>query len=385
MALIKPTELGDNGVWASLLDAMFDLIDQHDHSPGKGARVPMATGVSVGADVPWNSGGSYFAITNLKAIDFQPQPASGMTTYAGALFVDSATNELNWRTTGGANVRITDGTGLNISLAGVIGGDYASVGALVDYTDTTDTYALRQQLGGGVRQFARLQSGDVDLYEFKAHPTGGVPANRVRLKSPAGLVSSYDLTWLTALPGTTTPLQVSSAGLISASNTFANATTFTGLATLSAGATAAAGQHISVSGTGKFKYGTVTDVFSSFQIVAESGCSIVFGGSTEATITASTASPIWKLGIQGVRVGTTISAVRVRGRITSNPMSFQLQGASTGASSSANISSGSDVTVSLAVSWTVIAENLWIAFFSSGVGGGTQFFVKHVEIDYGQA
>src|SRR6188474_185965 len=218
MGLIKPTENGDDDVWDLLLDAQADLIDQHDHSGGKGVKVPLATGATVTADVPWASGGNFFAITGLKAIDFQPLPTSAMTAYAGALFVDSATNELNWRTTGGANVRITNGTTLNVSLTGTIGGDYASVGALIDFTDTTDTYALRQQIGTGVRQFARLQTGDVDFYEFKAQPAAGVPANRVRLKSPTSLAASYDATLPAALPAAAAFLQMSASGVISASD-----------------------------------------------------------------------------------------------------------------------------------------------------------------------
>jgi hypothetical protein len=212
LGLIKPTESGDTGVWASLLDAMFDLLDQHDHSPGKGVLVPMATGVRVAADVPWSSGGSFFAITNLKAIDFQPQASVGMSTYAGALFVNSVNNELTYRTTGGALIQFTSGSGFNFAAIGGIGGDYSGVNALVDFTDATDTYALRQQLGSSVRQFARLQTGDVDFFEFKAQPAAGVPTNRVRLKSPAALAASYDVTWLTALPAGSRIVTIDNAG-----------------------------------------------------------------------------------------------------------------------------------------------------------------------------
>lgn len=214
MGLIKPAELGDSGVWASLLDAMFDLIDAHDHSAGKGLKVSMLNGVNVAADIPWNSAGTFYAITGLKAIDFQPQPQSVMTGFAGALFVDSANNELSYRTTGGSIIRFTNGATFNFAAIGAIGGDYSAVGALVDFVDANDLYRFRQQLGGGVQQYARLDCGGVDLFEFKANPAAGVPANRVRLSSPAALAASYEVTWPAATPATTQPLHVDNTGQI---------------------------------------------------------------------------------------------------------------------------------------------------------------------------
>ncbi len=219
MSLVKPTELGDSGVWASLLDAMFDLIDAHDHSTGKGVKISMLNGVTVAADIPWNSGGTFYAITGLKAIDFQPRPQSEMTSFAGALFVDSANNELSYRTTGGAIIRFTNGSTFNFAAVGAIGGDYTAVGALVDFVDANDIYRFRQQLGGGVQQYARLDCGGVDLFEFKANPTAGVPANRVRLSSPAALAGSYEVTWPATLPVTKGLLAVDSAGVLTTTPT----------------------------------------------------------------------------------------------------------------------------------------------------------------------
>lgn len=212
MGLVRPTENGDVGVWASLLDAMFAQIDQHDHSAGKGVKVPLASGATVTADIPWNSGGSFFAITGLKAIDFQPQTAASMSAYQGALFCNSADNELYWRTTAGTVVKLTSGTALNIPGVGGFGGDYATAGALADFTDSTDTYAFRQQIGAAVRQFARVQSADLDLFEYKAQPAAGVPTTRVRLKSPAALAASYDLTFPAALPAVRAITRVDTAG-----------------------------------------------------------------------------------------------------------------------------------------------------------------------------
>ena len=91
------------------------------------------------------------------------------------------------RTNGGTNIKVTSGSTLNLSLVGGIVGDYASVGAEVAYDDANDRYTFKQQLGGGgVKQWARLAAGDVDLYEVLATASGTTISNRVRLKSPSG-------------------------------------------------------------------------------------------------------------------------------------------------------------------------------------------------------
>lgn len=242
MALDLPDEGGDIGVWDALLNDVFDLVDAHDHTAGKGVKVPLAGGVSIGADIPWNSGGVYYAITGIKALDFQPRPAADMVAYAAALFVSDADNELYWRTQAGANVKLTAGASINAALIGGIGGDYAGVAALVDFIDASDSYRFRQQLGGGVQQYAHVSVGDLDLYEFKAHPAAGVPANRVRLSSPAGLAASYGVTFAGALPATTLPVQISAAGAL----------------IYSAAITVPTGFNMTLSGTADIKHGDRT-------------------------------------------------------------------------------------------------------------------------------
>src|SRR5207344_2934707 len=101
----------------------------------------------------------------------------------------------------------------------------------------TDSYWFQQQVGSAVRQYARMRSADVDLYEFKANPAAGVPTNRVRLASPTALAASYALTFPAALPASTKPVQIDSAGLVS--NGYANAfASHAGLAAFPAGSAA---------------------------------------------------------------------------------------------------------------------------------------------------
>ena len=219
MAIVMPTDLGDANVWGPILDtALGTVVDRHDHTTGKGVKISSAA-LKINADVSWSDSGLSWSITDLKAVDFTPSAVQ--TALAGALFVSDGTssltaNELYWRTTSGVNVKLTAGSALNVAaFTGGIGGDYSAVGALVVFDDATDSYWFQQQVGTGVRQYARMRSADVDLYEFKAHPTAGVPTNRVRLASPAALAASYTLTMPTALPSVGGLFTVSSAGVTS--------------------------------------------------------------------------------------------------------------------------------------------------------------------------
>ncbi len=243
MGIILPTDHGDDDVWDVILDeALGIVVDRHDHTTGKGVKIPSAA-LNINADVPWSSGGTPRAITDLKAIDFFPTATASVSALAGALFLNSADNELYWRTITGTNVQLTSGAALNVAaFAGGIGGDYVVSGALVSFDDALDTYLFQQQ--GAPRPWARMRSGDVDIYE-----TAASIVNRVRLQSPAALAASYALTFPAALPGSTQLLQLSSTGAIIATNTVP------GVITAQAGVVASANQHVQVSGVGDYKHG----------------------------------------------------------------------------------------------------------------------------------
>lgn len=239
MGIIWPSDHGDGDAWDQLMDqAVRVVIDGHDHSAGNGVQVKQSQ-ISIDADISWvSAGGTQRAITDLKAIDFAPQAAANVAGLAGAFFLNSADNEIYVRTFGGANVKLTNGAALNFAtFVGGIGGDYASVAALLSFVDANDTYLFQQQIGGGVRQYGKIQSADLQLFEFKANPTVGVPAFSVTIKSPAALAANYVLTLPTALPASTLAMQSDNTGQFSFSNAFAGPLSFSVLApaALSAG------------------------------------------------------------------------------------------------------------------------------------------------------
>lgn len=244
MFLVLPTEDGDADLWDLYLNAALNLIDQHDHTPGKGPRIPSGA-LRIDNDVSWSSGGVSYSIVDAKAVDFTPQSAASVTPYSSALFVNASDSNLYFRNSLGANVQITAGSTLNVSIVGGIGGDYASVGALEDYDDATDTYRFRQQVASSVRQYAKVATADIALREYIAAGGAVVPTNTVTLKSPSGLGATYSITMPTALPGSTQVIQMTAAGALSASNTIAEDVTL------------ASGKNIALQGSGVVKHGSL--------------------------------------------------------------------------------------------------------------------------------
>lgn len=217
LGIVEPVLGGDNGTWDDRLNAALQLIDAHDHTSGKGLRI-RTDALNIDEDLTFAG----FGATNVGRVGFTAVAA--LSTGARALYVDTADNELYWRTNAGVNVKLTSGTSINTTLVGGIVGDYTAVNAEVAYEDANDRYTFKQQ--GSPKPWARVMCGGLQLAEFNTNES-----LFVRLIAPAALASSYDVTWPTAPPAATAIVQMSSAGVLSASNTVveldvANASTF---------------------------------------------------------------------------------------------------------------------------------------------------------------
>lgn len=243
MLLVEPSEDGDADVWDTIFTTLFARIDLHDHTTGLGVKIPSA-GINPNADLMFASSGTNYAITDLLAIDFAPVAAAAVTAYASALYVDSATNNLFFKNQAGTAVQITDGNELNVSIVGGWGGDYASVGALADFDDATDTMRFRQELATSVRQFSKVAFSDIKLYEYLAAGVTPVPSNVITIKSPAALAASYSFTLPSAVPASQQIMQMTAAGILTPSNTIPENVTL------------AVDKSITLSGLGRIKHGT---------------------------------------------------------------------------------------------------------------------------------
>lgn len=262
-----PGDPSTTDVWGTALNASLTLIENHDHTSGKGSLIKAAS-LGIDADTPWGA----FALTLAKAITFTEQAPAAMTPYSSALFASSADHNLYWRNSSGTNVQITAGAQLNLSAVGGIGGDYASVSALADFTDATHTYGLHQQIGGGVRQYGKLATGDVSIFEFKVNPTTGVPVFAVTLKSPTALAASYAVTWPAAVPAQAAPLTIDASGVLHDDGVFGT------------------NQNLQLQGTGYIKRGSRTYTWPIMPtLVSVTGGSVSTAGSgVGATVNAST-------------------------------------------------------------------------------------------------
>lgn len=242
MGLELPDDHGSADQWDVILDAVFRRIDGHDHSQGNGATIAMSQ-LRVDADISWAFGGSQRAITDLKAIDFSPQTSTAVAGLAGALWLNSADGELYYRTITGSNVKITNGAALNFAaFVGGIGGDYGTVGALEIFDDATDAFWFQQQLATSVRQYAKLRSADLSLYEYKAAGATPAPSFAVTLRSPTALAAPFSVTMPAALPANVQPVTMDATGVLNTGVSFALQTN----------------QSATVSGSGSWKHGTKT-------------------------------------------------------------------------------------------------------------------------------
>jgi hypothetical protein len=212
MVLTKPDPDGSVGTWDTELNASLDVIDSHDHSAGKGVKVPVA-GIDIDADLSFAG----FGATALKVVDLAAVLASTVTGYPTALFCNSADDELYWRTSGGVDVQLTSGNSLNAALLGGFTGDYGSGGSEANFNSGTSIYNFLR----AANHRAFIDSSDIRLFQG----TSGI-TNAVKIRSPNSLAASYDFILPTALPAAAAVLEVGSTGQVAATRLIA-AGTFT--------------------------------------------------------------------------------------------------------------------------------------------------------------
>ena len=101
MSLVTPTEGGSTGIWDTLLNAIFDIIDAHSHASGSGVKVTPA-GLNVNAALEFNSNSA----TEVKSVELESQTVGGVNS--NALWRDS-TGDLYWKNGAGLGAQVTDG------------------------------------------------------------------------------------------------------------------------------------------------------------------------------------------------------------------------------------------------------------------------------------
>lgn len=201
MDLALPTPgLTPGPTYAEQLNEALEQVDAHDHTTGRGQRVPTA-GLHLDADLPFNE----HSAVDLRSVRLADQSAVlGLPTDLSCLYARDG--DLWWNNGAGTPVQITDGAGLNASAIGGIGG-MDGTDASVTYRHGPGAFEFRQ----ADREAASLDAGPVVIRDPAPDAYG------VTVQSPAGLVEPYTLTLPAGLPGSTLPMVVSSAGAMSTS------------------------------------------------------------------------------------------------------------------------------------------------------------------------
>lgn len=352
MGITVPDDHTDPDTWGAALNTTgWPVIDSHNHTTGQGVPIPSAA-LRINADVAWSFAGTSFAATFIKAVQFNPQATSAVSGYAGALFINSANNELTYRTTAGVNVQVTSGAALNFAaFVGGIGGDYSAVSALESYDDATRRYLFQQE--GGPRPWAGLATADIDLYQKAASIV-----NKVTLKSPNTLAASYTLAFPTGLPAAVSPAFIDTIGNITAG--------------------APNNANLTLSGTGHIKRGAVVTTVPIKKLcsvnVSGGGVTSPTGGSCGAGNPASSTNAFEVTSTSYDNHLVQINSWTVYGHVTTANVTFQMQQSST-AGSLANIPGATATTASLVAGTPLVLTPTTPFDTTTSSIGGQQFWL----------
>ncbi len=186
--------------WANQLNSSLDKVDTHDHSSGKGVKITPA-GMNINADLTFNGN----AATDLKNVSLNSVVGEGLSNIyqnGGNLF---------WRNGSGTDVRITNGSTIDVGALGTIGGDYSTDPAnpLISFSTATGRYDFfKSTLSGNIP--GGLNTGAVSIFE---EATG---TNPITIQSPNSLAAAYNITLPIAQAGSNNSLvQVQTSGQLS--------------------------------------------------------------------------------------------------------------------------------------------------------------------------
>lgn len=178
------------------VNSALSLIDQHDHSPGRGIQITPA-GININSDLPFNNNN----LTLVNNVIFQAQSAS---LQMQALYVkpgseSPAIQDLWYNDSNGTPIQLTsEGEIGPITVAAIPGESYAA-----------GTFFWKQ--GSGSTTPANFDIGSITLRPNIAATTFGIT-----LSPPSAIASAYDIV-LPSLPASTSFLQIDPAGNITTS------------------------------------------------------------------------------------------------------------------------------------------------------------------------
>jgi len=181
--------------WASQINSDLTLIDEHNHTSGFGAQVPVA-GLDINDNLPL---GGLYGLDDAKFVTLSAS-SSGVTPDA-SLFRQSG--NLYYKNASGTAVRITNGSSVDAPSNGGFTGLVAPAAA--EYG--SGTFELWQDNTLGSEVAGALSCGPISLQQA----TAGAPV--LTLTPSASMVSGYTFTFPSAPPGALSLLSISSSGV----------------------------------------------------------------------------------------------------------------------------------------------------------------------------
>ena len=206
MGLVKPDVLSTPApTWASLLNAVFDAIDSHDHSSGEGVKIT-PSGMNISSDLSIGSNN----LTAIRTTRFTNLASWSPTASDLACFY-VLNNEIYFRDGVGNNVKITNNGTLNITISSLVVTDLNLViqnasdntkqflfSAAAISTATTRTYTMPN---ANVTLVGDTNSQGVSNKTFTGNDfDGGTASNTSRITTPKAPLST--LQGLTRKEGT---------------------------------------------------------------------------------------------------------------------------------------------------------------------------------------
>jgi hypothetical protein len=196
--------------YATDINNSLTLVDQHDHSPGKGVQITPA-GLNINTALTLNNN----PLTNIKSLTFTAQTSNStlQTLYVAPGTETPLTNDL-WFTDGnGNNVQITSNGQVNATAASIPGESYAS--GTFTWTQAQDSLPTTP---------ANFSIGSVIL-----RPTSPATTYGVTLSPPTGITSSYPIN-LPLLPSAQSFVTIDNTGVMAAGIPTANGITASNIA-----------------------------------------------------------------------------------------------------------------------------------------------------------
>jgi len=215
-------------LYATENNSAFGVIDAHDHTTGKGVKVPTA-GININGDLDFGD----FNATGFRSLRLTAN-ISPLGTVSDLGCVYRSGIDLWYNDGNGVQIQLTAGGGLNAASIGAIGGDYTTSTASVFYTSASKTFSFTQDTN-------KAAAMDFGPFTFRRE---SLSAPGITFQPDVTLVSDYTMTWPGALPASTKLLQSSNTGALS----FTDAPS---LASLSVSGAVSAGS-LSVSGNSTF-------------------------------------------------------------------------------------------------------------------------------------